>query len=385
MNVTVSVFGRFHAFDLARELHRRGHLHALITSYPRFAVARWSVPDERVRSLWPVEVARRAARRCPSVVLETLGANGRLHGLYERLAATRISEQTDVFVGWSNTAEAGIRRARELGAVAIVERCSSHIQTQRDILRDEFGRHGVAPVLPSDRFVEKELREYDGADVVAVPSAFVENSFVERGFPRSRILRIPYGVNPERFHPVPRDDDVFRVVFAGQMAHRKGVHYLLEAWRELSLPESELLLLGPVRAEFEPWMREYAGTYRHPGNLPQDQLSRWYSQGTVFVLPSVEEGMAYVQLQAMACGLPLICTPNTGGEDLIEEGEHGFVIPIRDVNALQERILWCYDHQEECRAMGRKARQRIVDEFTWRDYGRRVVDAYSKILRGEPV
>lgn len=380
MNVTVSVFGRFHAFYLARELQHRGHLRRLITSHPGFSVSRWGVSTDHLRSFWPLEAGRRALGYLPVSLTATLGAKTLVREAYERLAAGSIPTDTDLFVGWSNTAERGLRRGRELGAVTIVERCSSHIRTQREILREEYTGHGSDPVLPPDEVVRQEEREYELADYVAVPSSFVERTFLERGFPQERILKIPYGVDPEEFEPVGKEDKVFRVVYAGQLGHRKGVRYLLEAWEKLDLDDAELLLLGPVRPEFEPWMEQYAGQYRHPGSLPQSELHKWYSQGSVFVLPSVEEGMAYVQLQAMACGLPLVCTPNTGGEDLIREGEEGFVVPIRDVEALEERILWCYEHQEECLAMGRSARQRMLRRFTWRDYGDRIVDAYDRIL-----
>lgn len=380
MKVTVSVLGRFHAFYLARELERRGHLRSLITSHPAFNVSGWGVSRDLTDSLWPVEVARQAVRRLPAGVKDALGLEGRFHEPYGWLAARRIPEDSDLFVGWSHTARRGIERAHALGIPAIVERCSSHIEAQREILAEEFERHGIQPVLPPDEIVEKELKEYESADYVAVPSSFVERTFRERGVPADRLLKIPYGVDPAEFEPVDKEDDRFRVVYAGQLAHRKGIPYLLQAWRNLDLPDSELLLLGPVRDEFRPWMEEYRGEYRHPGSLPQRELYRWYSQGSVFVLPSVEEGMAYVQLQAMCCGLPLICTPNTGGEDLIREGKEGFVVPIRDVEALEERLEWCYEHREACRAMGWSARQRVLRHFTWRDYGDRIVGAYRRIL-----
>lgn len=90
---------------------------------------------------------------------------------------------------------------------------------------------------------------------------------------------------------------------------------------------------------------------------------------------SIEEGMAMVQCQAMACGLPLICSINTGGADLIGDDEKaGFVIPIRDVNALKERILFLYENQEYCRAMGQTAKQRISQGYTWADYGNRYAE-----------
>lgn len=373
MKVSVSVLGRFHAFYLARELDRHDHLDRLITSYPAWAAARWDVPKERVRSLWPVEAAWR-------VLPAPLRHRGIFNNIYDILATRNVPARSNIVVAWSGSAERTLRRGRQTGASTIVERCSSHIRNQREVLEKEYARHGENPDIPSKRAVEQEEREYALADRIAVPSSFVERTFVDQGIPSEKLLRIPYGVDPEEFEPVWKKDDVFRVVFAGALSVRKGTKYLLEAFASLDLSEAELLLLGKLRKEAEPWLSRCQGQIRHLGHVPGKELHRWYSQGSVFVLPSVEEGMAYVQLQAMACGLPLICTPHTGGEDLIREGREGFVVPIRDVEALKERIAWCYEHRDETRRMGWRARQRVLRRFTWRDYGNRIASSYTKIV-----
>jgi glycosyltransferase involved in cell wall biosynthesis len=92
--------------------------------------------------------------------------------------------------------------------------------------------------------------------------------------------------------------------------------------------------------------------------------------------------MAMVQLQAMACGLPLICTPNTGGEDLIEEGKEGFIVPVRDVEAIQEKLLRLYRDPDLRREMGERAKLKVRSGFSWDDYGSRVTGEYLRLLGG---
>ena len=104
------------------------------------------------------------------------------------------------------------------------------------------------------------------------------------------------------------------------------------------------------------------------------------SQGSVFCLASIEEGLAMVQPMAMACGLPVICTTNTGGADIVREGRDGFIVPIRDVDALKEKILYFYEHPDACRAMGESARLRVQAGFSWADYGNKMIAAYQKLL-----
>ena len=164
------------------------------------------------------------------------------------------------------------------------------------------------------------------------------------------------------------------------MTLRKGIHYLLQAFAELKLPNAELWLLGSKSPEIEPFFEKYSGSFHHFGHIPQPQLHEYYSQCSVFAMCSLEEGLALVQPQAMACGLPLICTTNTGGEDLIEDGREGFVIPIRDINSIKEKISWCYKHQDQCRQMGQAAKQKVAKGFSWKDYGEKIAQAYHECI-----
>jgi glycosyltransferase involved in cell wall biosynthesis len=217
-------------------------------------------------------------------------------------------------------------------------------------------------------------------DYIAIPSLFVRRTFLERGVPQKKLIHVPYGVDLSSFRQIPKTDDVFRVVFAGGMTFRKGVHYLLAAFSELRLPNSELLLIGGFNDEMEGFFKKYKGSFKWVGAVPQRELYRYYSQGSVFVLPSIEEGLAMVQPQAMACGLPVICTTNTGGEDIIRDGIDGFVMPIRDIEVLKEKLSYLYEHRDVCRAMGESAKQRVSTGFSWDDYGAKIVAEYERVL-----
>ena len=164
------------------------------------------------------------------------------------------------------------------------------------------------------------------------------------------------------------------------MSIRKGIHYLLRAFAELNLPQAELLLVGPVSPEIEPFLHEYAGCYRYVAPQPQSRLSEFYGQSSVSVVMSLEEGMAMVIPQAMACGLPVICTANTGGEDIVRENVDGFIIPIRAVETLKERLFYLYQNPEKCREMGTSARERVACGFSWDDYGDRIFGKYRDII-----
>lgn len=383
MNVTISVFGRFHAFYLANQLHKRGHLQRLITSYPKFEVGKYGIPHNKTKSLLFYELVDRAWNRwLPYSLKPDIDFMYWFNHVFGKAAARHIPEQTDIYVGWSGKSKAGLQRAKKIGATTILERGSSHPEFHRDILIEEYDKYGLQSKIESQHktYENEGIEEYELADFVCLPSEFTKRTYLEKGFSEKQLIVVPYGVDLRQFRQVPKTDDTFRVIFAGGMTLRKGVHYLLQAFSELKLPKAELWLLGTKTPEIEPFFQKYAGYFRHFGHIAQNQLHQYYCQCSVFAICSLEEGLALVQPQAMACGLPIICTTNTGGEDLIENGKEGFVIPIRDIDAIKEKIVWCYDNQEQCKQMGQAAKQRVAKGFSWEDYGEKIIEAYKQCL-----
>jgi glycosyltransferase involved in cell wall biosynthesis len=381
VKATISVKGRFHAFDLAAQLEARGCLAQLITSYPKFAVARYGIPRRRVSSLVADELLERAWQRLPARLRDRADPQLFFYEHYERRAAERLRPGADVFVGWSGASLAALRRAREFGMLTVVERGSSHILVQRELLREEYERFGLPLRFAHPGIVDKELAEYEEADYVAIPSSFVRRSFVERGLPEAKLIQLPYGVSLEGFSPTPRQDAVYRVLHCGAVSLRKGCHYLLQAFHELALADAELWMVGPVAPEMRPFQEHYASpSIVFHGPRPQAELHDYYGRCSVFCLASIEEGFAMVIPQAMACGLPVIITENTGGGDVVREGVEGHLVPIRDVEALKRRILELYEDRERCATMGTAARERVSRGLSWDDYGKGIVEAYRGAL-----
>ena len=382
MRVELSVAGKFQIFDLAKQLLKRDHLELLITSYPKFEVKKYGIPPEKVRSILIKEILQRSWQKLPRVLRNAYNPQYAIHEIFDRLASTRLVA-ADIFAGGSSFSLHTLRKAKKMGAITIIEHGSSHIAYQNRILKEEYERFGVkiGPFqLPDPRIIEKELQEYAEADYVAIPSLFNRRTFLDEGVPSNKIIQVPYGVDLSLFRQVKKNDDVFRVIFAGGLGLRKGTHYLLQAFAELNLPNSELLLIGAITEEIKPFLKKYEGKYKHITYQPMKELYAFYSQGSVFVMPSIEEGLALVQPQAMACGLPIIATTNTGAEDIVRDGLDGFIIPIRDVPALKEKILYMYEHPEERKRMSASAKEHVSSGFTWDDYGNKMIAEYERIL-----
>jgi len=377
MRVIVSVKGRFHGFNLAQELFRRNALHQLFTTYPKFMTERFNIPRSKVISYLDLEILGRSYRRIRD---DYWRVSNWFNVQFDKRVAKKITP-ADLFVGWSGSSLNSIRKAKSLGMTTIVERGSSHILYQKEIVEEESEMFGSSMQAIHPDVIEAELKEYDEADYISIPSKFVKNTFIKYGVPSEKLIRIPYGVNLEEFYPCVKEDNIFRFIHCGRVELRKGVQYLLQAFVELNLPNAELWFVGPIDSEMDDIIKRHnSEKIIYHGFKPQTELKWFYSQCNTFCLASIEEGLAMVQPQAMACGLPIITSEHTGGSDLIKEGVHGYSVPIRDVEELKLKMQYMYDHQQDAKIMGDQAKDRMHELFTWKNYGSNIFDAYNDVL-----
>jgi glycosyltransferase involved in cell wall biosynthesis len=381
VKITISVLGRFWLFYLAKQLQDHNFLARLITSYPKFEAIKYGINPANVASLLIHEIHNRGWRKISRFTESLFNPQYMIFELFDRHASRHIKNDCDIFAGLSGCSLYSLRRARQMGAKTVLERGSSHMLYQRKILTEEYRKFGLEKEVVHPKVVERELTEYQEADYISIPSHFVKETFIQQGIPADKLIQTPYGVDLSNFHPVPRQDKIFRIIHCGTLSIRKGIPYLLQAFSELRLKDAELWLIGSITEEIKPFLRQFSSpAIVHKGPFPEPELYRYYSQGSVFCLASIEEGFGMVTAQAMACGLPVICTTNAGAADIIREGRDGFILPIRDVDAIKEKILYFYENPEAVRDMGESALRRVQAGFSWSDYGHKMIVAYQEIL-----
>jgi glycosyltransferase involved in cell wall biosynthesis len=285
-----------------------------------------------------------------------------------------------IFHGWNGHCLRSLKTARNTGAVTVVERASTHIRTQVQLLTEEFERFGITDRVEIPAVISRYEEECDFADYVTVPSQFAFDSFLAQGFTPEKLLLVHFGVDTDRFSPRPRElREEFRVLFIGRIGLRKGVQYLLKAWNKLKLKNASLELVGHIEPTFRKVLSNFAavGNLRIPGFVGNP--SEKFAEADVFVFPSIEEGSALVTYEALASGLPVITTPNSGS--VVRDGVDGFIVRARDTDALTEKIEHLYQNREALREMSIQARNRAL-QFTWDSYGENLISAYKKILGG---
>lgn len=376
MKVALSTIGRFHTFDLARELHARGHDLTVFTGYTRFKLRGEGLPQASIHTFpWLhapyVQLGTRWGY--DSAFMRQLG-HWNLESFCRYVA--RNLPECDVYAGLSSSGGDAGRIAHARGAAYICDRGSSHIRIQDDILSEEHDLWGIPRERTDARVIAREEHEYALADVITVPSSFSYRSFVDAGVPERKLRLIPYGVNLSRFQKVAEPDPAtFDVLFVGGVNIRKGVPYLLHAFAKLTHRAKRLTIVGACEPQMLAWLRSSGlpmDRVTLTGAVPQPRLKDIMSRSHVMVLPSVEEGLALVQAQALACGCPVIGTHHSGGEDLFVDGEEGFIVPIRDVDALTARMQALADDPDRREMMSAAALRRVRSLGGWSLYGGRV-------------
>lgn len=376
--VVLAVSGTFHHFDLAHELAQRDMLTRIYSTFHWGRLKREGLDRRYVKTFPWIHPAQFAVQR---VVKLPPSLNRRLdravHNTLDQYVA-RTLPPCDALVAISGSGLAAGRVAQQRGAVYICDRGSAHIRYQEQILSEEHRRWGSDHLVIDPLIIAREEAEYAQADAITVPSSFALRSFLNLGVPAEKLHRIPYGVRLDRFRRAgepPRDR--FEVLFAGTVSLQKGVPYLLQAFNTLRYPRKRLRIVGSVLPEMEALFPRFDMTNVEViGRIPQSQMAEYMSTSHVMVLPSIQEGLALVQGQAMACGCPLISSLHTGGEDLFTDGVEGFLVPIRSPEAITERLQQLADDPALQQRMSEAALARVQHLGGWTQYG----DAWEALI-----
>jgi glycosyltransferase involved in cell wall biosynthesis len=366
MKIAIASTGRFWLLDLARELVSLGHEVEFYSYVPRRRAERFGLDRKHLVSLLPwvfplVALSLRGPR------FQRRFATDMLILAMDWLVALKLNA-CDVFVGISGTyVKAALAARTRYGARVIVERGSRHILSQKEIL-DDLAARGVRVETVPAGVERRELRMYHEADLIVVPAKHVEQSFIEKGVPSSKIFRNPFGVALRDFQPtLAPSTETPTAIFVGTWSYRKGVDLLVEAWK--SLPGFRLMHVGPQGDAPYP----EADWFRHIDPVDQSRLADYYAQAHLFVLASREEGLSLVIPQAVSCGLPVVCTDRTGGGDLkrllVDPGMMTEV-PAGDVDAFAKAVATLMPMALGLRGV-RDLLAGVREELSWTAYGKR--------------
>jgi alpha-maltose-1-phosphate synthase len=408
-SIVVAHSGKQHAYRHAAAVEQAGALRHFVTSsyykpdhFPDrlFGWSSWldsrlrrrtlaAIPSEKVIRAWRFEL--------PELLARLILGNGKLaeqqmlrrDSNFDRWVARNFAGLGNIFWGFQGSCLESLKAARQAGAIAIAEFATAHVTSAIEILSHEAEWHPEWAATISnfhfpDWYRERLEQEPVAADYCIVASAFSRRSLERIGIDSDKIKTLPLGVDLRDFRFVPRaNSGRFRILFVGGIGQRKGIKYLLEAYKKIRGPGIELILAGPMGASERP-LAQYRGMFQYVGRLDQKAVVEEMHKAHVLVLPSVFEGFGLVIPEAMATGMPVIASTHSIGPEIIREGREGFVLEPDDVDGLATKIEWMATNREVVCSMGRDAAER-AKEMSWEAHAERTREIFRELCTDKRV
>lgn len=349
-------------------------------------------PDWDSLHYWPkfTHIQKRNGRKSQSgnglydiITHLAYGINNRLSGIthnqqmhkeflnfyYDHLCSSRLTEAKSL-IAWTMVSLRTIKKNRKLGGMTVLEHGMAHI--------DEWMSENEKFYLDSDievkpgyssftRGIIKRMKnEYAQANYIQVHSSYAKETFLKNNIPSSKLLVCELGINPGRF---PNETKIIKpknltLLYVGRLELLKGVHLLLEVVSKFKSGEIDLILVGRVMPEIEPFLFKYRNkNIQVVGAVDKNQVSRYYQSADALVFPTLSDGFGMVMLEAMIHGLPVIGGTASAAPDVITNEVDGLIIPSGDKMSLEKAISWSLDNRDKLSEMGENARVLVKSKY----------------------
>lgn len=382
MKVNVSVGGLWHAPAILQALSKEDALQKFYTSRPYFKLPESikKLGRSHVKAFGYMDLLQALSIRTLHQPFQVLKAK-----LFDE-AVSKTLVPSDIFVAWSSFGVRSLQKAKGMGAITILERGSTHIREQERLLREAYERTGIrySPqkgVLPE--IISREVEEYERADYISIPSTFVVESFIKQGVDPKKLIQIPYGITVRPQEQIKRDWNTqgLEILFVGALGVRKGIPILLEVLKRLAkTTKVHVTFAGQVEEEIKETLAPHRGLLTVKGVVNKAELEALYKTSHILLLPSVEEGMARVILEAMSFGLCPVCSTHTGAGDILTSGEDGFLFEPYDKEKLHTVLSTLAGDREMLQKCGEQAMQK-VKQFSSEIYEENILQSYHALLK----
>jgi glycosyltransferase involved in cell wall biosynthesis len=392
LTIAVVVHGRFYAFDLARELIHQGHHVTLLTNYPSAIAEKFGIAKQYVRSFLLHGIVSRLVQRL-SQCRWVPDFEPAIHAWFSRWAAAKLRQENyEIVQIFSGVAEEVLQTLVSQGNIKILVRGSTHIRTQARLLAEEEQRANLRIDKPSPWIINREENEYQLADAIVVLSTFAQNSFIEQGIDPNKLKVLSLGTQLTQFRLDPSmieercqrilSGQPLRILTVGTFSLRKGAIDLLKIAAN-GQGDFNFRFVGAIANDAAPLLLEGDPMIEFIPKQPEFKLPLMYAWADLFIFPTIEDGYAVVLSQAQAAGLPILATENSAAPDIIDTGQSGWILPIRDADGFMEKLQWCNTHRLELAQMVRH----VYDDFQprdWADVAKDFVHMCTTLLEKTP-
>jgi glycosyltransferase involved in cell wall biosynthesis len=301
--------------------------------------------------------------------------------IYGRMSCRYLKDATIFHVRSGSGRGGAIKKARKNGMKILVDHSTIHPIIMDKIFNSDINNQELEFSAHNPLWIEV-MKDCQIADTILVNSQFVKDTFIEAGYDSARIKVAYLGVR-EDFFDLKQDyhiNDKLRILFTGGFGFRKGAEYALKAMQELERQgiDYEFIVVGS-HDEAQPLIEKYPTKgLKLIGFVPQDDLKEYLATADIYLFPSLCEGCASSGMEAMAAGLPVIATHESGLP--IENGKNGIIVPSKDVESIVDAILTLKDNKSYRETLGKAAFQLISEHYTWEKYAEEVTKIYQDLL-----
>jgi glycosyltransferase involved in cell wall biosynthesis len=374
--VLLTTAGGWHLGNTAKAFAARGGLAGLWISGKNNV----GLPAELYRRSWPFHLALKPFFHCAPQIWEEKAFYALLP-IWQAWFRSQALPDCNVVQAIAGMATEPFDRAEKIGALKVVDCPNSHPSTYFGYWQRECDLWCPGETVPIPRWMFARMnRELE--DVILCPSLFVRDSMLANGLPAEKCFINPFGADVSVFQKRETVPATPRFISVGTICLRKGHQYLFRAFEivKKQLPAAELFCLGNVKTDFRKEWPQWQGKFTHVEHLPHQELAKLLQTCTAFVFPSQEEGFARAIVEAMAVGLPIIASPESGATTLVRDGVEGCIVNGRDPQKIAEAMIRVACDHELNQKMGEAARQKGAVKNTWQDYGDRLLAEYARRL-----
>ncbi len=279
-----------------------------------------------------------------------------------------------IWAGMDSAMEA-FEIAKKNSIVCILDQFIGHPKSLNKIIENEEVERPEIKGVSKDKIAPEKLKrlekEIELADFLIAGSEFVKETLLENGAPKNKIKVIPYGADLKLFENLsPKiSDGKLNLLFVGNISIRKGCHYLLEAIKKINSEKIQLIMIGEMESDY--FLKKYNGLFKWIKAVPHSEIAEYFNKADVYVYPSLFEGSSLSIYEALAAGLPVVTTRNSGS--IIKDGKDGFIIPIKNTGAIAEKILLFQKNKALLKKMSKNAKIQSK-KYSWENYREKVAE-----------
>lgn len=386
MKIIYTAPNRAHHYKYASSLNNGNLLRVFVSGFSRLSPR--SKIEELKGQLYRADIIQTIYLLCLKIKLPKKICNylAYLAKIEQDYACSKYMENADLFLFYNGSGLNSIKKAKKKGVITVVEVVNSHVDYQETLLKEEHERLNLKWTPFHQLEKKRRLKEYDAADYILLPSEFVKRSFLEKGFLEKKLIKVPYGFN--KFNDVNNinhntetpENECFNILYVGSISVRKGLRYLIEAFNKLEIKNKRLTLVGPIDVVSGIQDMEITDDIELRGVLKGDDLEEAYKSADVFCLPTIEDGFGLVLGEALSFGLPIITTVNSGGDELITEEQEGFIVPIRDSDAIYSKLYLLSSDSLLLNKMKLAAQKKANNLNGWEETGTMLCEELKKVI-----